>query len=163
MRTRYLKRIARLAMMGLMVAIFAMPTSLVQICPCTTVCGESQCGCHALVTECGMAGELNCCSGSQASMPCDTVVKHGCGIDLLVCHCSDHCPCPCQCGQRNDQATIGCNRTVVRQTVERGIAGATVLPLTALVQSRLSRISNSPIVHVATAQQRCATLSRFLL
>ncbi len=157
------KRIARPAMMWLMVAMFAMATSLVRICPCSTVNGESPCGYRALVTECSAAGQWNCCHGSQPSRPFDTVTERGCGFDLLVCHCTDHCPCQCQGDQRNDQATISSNRTIHRQLIERVMAVVAVLPRSAPTQSRFSRIGDSPIVHVATAQQRCATLSRFLI
>ncbi len=161
MLKRRLKRIARAAMIWLLMAMFAMPTSLVRICPCTSVSGESQCECCALVNENAMTQQVNCCHDSHPSRSCETVAERECGIDLLVCHCTGHCPC--QCDERNGHATIDSNRTVPEQTAERAIAVVTRLLHSPQLQIRCSRISDSPILHATTAQQRCATLSRFLI
>ncbi len=163
MMNKCLKRITRPALMWLLVAMFAMPTSLVNICPCTTVNGESQCGCHALVTDGAKAGQLSCCHASHTSLPSETVDERGGGFELLVCRCTDDCPCRCQCDQRNDQATISSNRTVHRQLIERVNAVLAVLPRSLRTQNRFSCTGDLPLVHITTAQQRCVTLSRFLI
>ena len=157
------KRIARTAMMWLMVAMFAMPTSLVPICPCTTVAGESQCGCDALVTRCDSPQSTDCCHNSRAQRSSETAAERECGIDLFGCHCDEHCPCECQCNQRNEQAIRGGDRIVIRQAAERVMAlSATIFPASHLNGSSL-RTQPSPLTQAKTAQQRCATLSRFLI
>ncbi len=157
------KRIARTAMMWLMVAMFAMPTSLVQICPCTTVAGESQCACGALVTECDSPQRSDCCQNSRPQRSSEMGAERECGVALFGCHCDEHCPCQYQCDQRNEQAINSGDRIVVRQAAERVMAlSATMLPASHLNGSSL-RMQHSPLTHSKTAQQRCATLSRFLI
>ncbi|WP_430453312.1 hypothetical protein [Rhodopirellula europaea] len=157
------KRIARTAMMWLMVAMFAMPTSLVPICPCTTVAGESQCGCGALVTECDSTQGSDCCHNSRAQQSSEIAAERECGISLFGCHCDEHSPCQCQCDQRNEQAINSGDQIVVRQATERVTAlSATLLPSSNFNGSSM-RTQPSPLTHAKTAQQRCATLSRFLI
>lgn len=162
------KRIARTAMIWLMVATFAMPTALFQTCPCVSVvgmsvAGEIQCGCSSSACNAGSMQTSHCEHDGIASQSTKAAGEHGCVTSLLTCHCDDHCPCQCQCEQRNEEAIRSGARIVVRQIA------AEVVPVPATLFPSL-RTSDSPsrtqaasLTQAKTSRQLCAALSRFLI
>lgn len=166
MMNRCRKRIARPALLWLLVVIFALPTSFVRLCPCSLLSCKSQCDCHVLVTDLPANNQPSCCRTSHASSPCEAaqpVADHGRGFSLPICHCTDRCPCDCERDERKVERTIGSRRVDLRQSIERTLEVATEYPCEQHGQTRASRFDCAPIVYGTTAQQRCATLSRFLI
>ncbi len=166
MMTRCRKRIARPAMLWLLVAIFALPTSFVRLCPCSLLSCKSQCDCNSLVTDFSANHQPKCCRTSPASAPCKAaqpVADHGLSFGLSICHCTDRCPCDCERDERKVERTNGSRRVDFRQSIERTLEVATEYLCAQHSQTCTSRFGCLPIVYGTTAQQRCATLSRFLI
>lgn len=163
MMTRCLNRFARPAMLWLLVAMFAMPTALVRFCPCIARGGDSPCSCDVGDTETATAKGLGCCHKGRSSASGKTVTADLGGLGFLVCHCSDHCPCACQCEGHDQQATPDDRCIILRPSAERSFDVAAGFSCTPRLRFRISRFDRSQTVGVATAQQRCVTLSRFLI
>ena len=157
------KRVARTAMIWLMVAMFAMPTALIQTCPCTSVAGEIQCGCGSSVCSGGPTQLSDCGHDGLATQSTKAAGDSGCVTSLLICRCDDHCPCQCQCEQHNEEAIRGGVRIVVRQIAAGVVSVPGSLFASLPTSDSPSWRQAASLTQAKTSRQRCAALSRFLI
>ena len=156
MTFRHIQPITSSAMLWLLVALFALPTSFVPLCPCVTAAIDEGCSC---VCDCETAESDTC------RICCDTLTQTSSReftLTLPVCGCDSKCPCRCQCEQRNDREAVIEDRDSHRDPVVFSHSVTCSLRPRAIIPSN-DCIDRSGMMLVLSSQQHCATLSRFLL